>query len=201
MRQHNYADALPELRQASEFAPDNARYAYVYAIALNSIGAGASAMELLENTHKRHPTDRDTLLALVSISRDTGDFATALSHARELVALYPADMQLRVLVLDLRINGVRDRCSTVELSPTRSSQKVTQSAKTGVRLRQVETKHMQLHAHAADYADAFAEIDLRVAGRMDERDEDLARSGAGGPHVILHHRVAAGVAMFDPQPF
>jgi Flp pilus assembly protein TadD len=101
VRQHNYADALPELRQASEFAPDNARYAYVYAIALNSIGAGASAMELLENTHKRHPADRDTLLALVSIARDTGDFATALLHARELVTLYPTDMQLRMLVLDL----------------------------------------------------------------------------------------------------
>ena len=99
------------------------------------------------------------------------------------------------------INGVRVRCPTVELSPTRSPQKVTRSAKTGVRLRQVETKRMQLHAHAADDTDAFAEIDLRVAGRMDERDEDLARSGAGGPHVILHHRVAAGVAMFDPQPF
>jgi Flp pilus assembly protein TadD len=101
VRQHNYADALPELRQASEFAPDNARYAYVYAIALNSIGAGAWAMELLENTHKRHPADRDTLLALVSIARDTGDFATALLHARELVTLYPTDMQLRMLVMDL----------------------------------------------------------------------------------------------------
>jgi tetratricopeptide (TPR) repeat protein len=101
VRQHNYADALPELRQASEFAPDNARYAYVYAIALNSIGAGASAMELLENTHKRHPADRDTLLALVAIARETGEFATALTHARELVALYPTDMQLRMLVLDL----------------------------------------------------------------------------------------------------
>jgi Flp pilus assembly protein TadD len=101
VRQHNYADAISELRHASELAPDNARYAYVYAVALNSIGATASAMELLENTHKRHPTDRDTLLALVSISRDTGDFATALSHGRELVALYPADMQLRMLVLDL----------------------------------------------------------------------------------------------------
>jgi Flp pilus assembly protein TadD len=101
VRQHNYADAIPELRQASELAPDNARYAYVYAIALNSNGAGASAMELLENTHKRHPADRDTLLALVSIARETSDFATALTHARELVALYPTDMQLRILVLDL----------------------------------------------------------------------------------------------------
>jgi Flp pilus assembly protein TadD len=101
VRQHNYADAIPELRRASELAPDNARYTYVYAVALNSIGAGASAMELLENTHKRHPTDKDTLLALVSIARETGDFATALTHARELVALYPTDMQLRMLVLDL----------------------------------------------------------------------------------------------------
>jgi Flp pilus assembly protein TadD len=101
VRQHNYADALSELRQASELAPDNARYAYIYAIALNSIGAGASAMELLEDTHKRHPADRDTLLALVSIARYTGDFATALLHARELVTLYPTDMQLRMLVLDL----------------------------------------------------------------------------------------------------
>ena len=35
----NYAGALEQLRQASELAPDNARYAYVYAIALNSTGA------------------------------------------------------------------------------------------------------------------------------------------------------------------
>src|ERR1700693_4884484 len=87
--------------KASELAPDNARYAYVYAVALNSIGAGASALALLENTHKRHPADRDTLLALVSTARETGDFATALAHARELVALYPADTELRLLVLDL----------------------------------------------------------------------------------------------------
>jgi tetratricopeptide (TPR) repeat protein len=101
VRQHNYADAIPELRHASELAPDNARYAYVYAIALNSAGAQGQAMELLETTHKRHPADRDTLLALVSIARESGDFATALLHARELVALYPSDMQLRLLILDL----------------------------------------------------------------------------------------------------
>jgi Flp pilus assembly protein TadD len=107
VRQHNYADALPELRQASEFAPDNARYAYVYAIVLNSIGSQGEAMELLETTHKRHPADRDTLLAIVSIAQETGDFATALTHARELVTLYPTDMELRMLVLDLEKRQAR----------------------------------------------------------------------------------------------
>ena len=60
---------------------------------------------------------------------------------------------------------------------------------------------MQLHPHAADDADAFAEIDLGMAGRMGERDENLARPGAGDPHVILHDRIAAGKPAFDPQPF
>ncbi len=40
-----------------------------------------------------------------------------------------------------------------------------------------------------------------MARRMDEWHEDLARPGAGQADVILHHRVAAGKAMFEPQPF
>jgi Tfp pilus assembly protein PilF len=101
VRQHNYAEALGQLRQASELAPDNVRYAYVYAIALNSTGAVAQAMPLLERTHRQHPTDTDVLVALVSIARDNGDLATALRYARELAALHPADMQLRAMVQDL----------------------------------------------------------------------------------------------------
>jgi Flp pilus assembly protein TadD len=81
--------------------PDNARYAYVYAIALNSTGAPAEAMVLLERAHQQHPTDREILMALVSIERDTGDFAPALRHARELVMLDPADAHVRALVSDL----------------------------------------------------------------------------------------------------
>ncbi|WP_162180411.1 tetratricopeptide repeat protein [Methylocapsa aurea] len=107
VRRRNYAEALPELRKASELAPGNARYAYVYAIALNSIGAREPAMELLEQTHKRHPSDRDVLLALVSLARESGDLATALTHARELSALYPTDIQLRMLILDLEKRQAR----------------------------------------------------------------------------------------------
>ena len=101
VRQHDYPGALDLLRQASELAPDNARYAYVYAVALNSTGAVAEAMALLERAHQQHPADRDVLMALVSIARDQGDFATALLHARELVSLDPADPQLRTLLLEL----------------------------------------------------------------------------------------------------
>ena len=44
VRQHKYNEALEQLRRASELAPDNTRYAYVYAIALNSTGAPTEAM-------------------------------------------------------------------------------------------------------------------------------------------------------------
>lgn len=91
VRRHDYAGALDLLRPTHELAPDNARYAYVYGVALNSTGAHADAMALLEKAHQRHPSDRNILLALVSIARDNGD----LVHARELVSLDPSDTQLR----------------------------------------------------------------------------------------------------------
>jgi predicted CXXCH cytochrome family protein len=100
VRQHDPA-AMAELRQANELAPDNARYAYVYAVALNSTGADAPAMALLERTHQQHPADRNVLVALVSIAQRQGDQPTALRHARELAALEPNDEQVRRLVQQL----------------------------------------------------------------------------------------------------
>src|SRR5271166_5674003 len=81
VRQKNYVEALDQLRKATEFAPENARYAYVYAIALNSTGAPVEAMKLLEAAHERHPADRDILVALISMAQETGDLPTALGHA------------------------------------------------------------------------------------------------------------------------
>ena len=101
VRRHDYAGAKDLLQRAHELASDNARYAYVYAVALNSAGAHAEAMTLLEQTHRRHPADRDVLLALVSFARDSGDISTALLYAQQLVALYPTDPQLRSLLREL----------------------------------------------------------------------------------------------------
>ena len=100
VRKHDYPGALDLLRRAHELRPDNARYAYVYAVALNSSGAAGEAMALLELTHRQHPADRDVLMTLVSLARDKGDFADALGYARELLTLDPGDAQLRALVAE-----------------------------------------------------------------------------------------------------
>ncbi len=107
VRQRNYAGALPLLRQASELAPANPRYAYVYAIALNSTGATHQALTLLEQTHQGHPADRDVLGALVAIARASGDQAKALIYARALGALDPANPRLRQLINELDQQQVR----------------------------------------------------------------------------------------------
>ncbi len=103
VRQRDYPGALDLLRQTHELMPENTRYAYVYAVALNSTGSRDDAISLLERTHHRHPPDKDVLLALNSIARDKGDVANALLHAREFVTLYPSDAQFRGPAVGSRI--------------------------------------------------------------------------------------------------
>ena len=42
-----------------------------------------------------------------------------------------------------------------------------------MRMRQVEAEYIQLHPHVANEGDAFAKIDLRVARRTSEQNENL----------------------------
>ena len=95
VRQGRAADALPDFARASEIDPGNARYAYVHGVALNSAGRTDEALAVLEASQARHPADRDTLLALVTINRDAGRFAAALSWANRLVILDPQARPLR----------------------------------------------------------------------------------------------------------
>ena len=74
-----------------------ARYAYVYAVALNSAGRGDEAMTVLKESLARHPGDRDTLSALVSFSRDARDFQAALGFAERLAVIAPGDISLHAL--------------------------------------------------------------------------------------------------------
>lgn len=99
VRQHRPGDALAEIARAAEIDPGNARYAYIYVVALNSAGRTDDAIKTLEANHGRHPADRDTLLALVTINRDVGRNAAALTWADRLAAV---DASARSLVDQLR---------------------------------------------------------------------------------------------------
>jgi predicted CXXCH cytochrome family protein len=95
-------EALDELRHAAELEPERARYAYVYAVALNSAGRGPEAVALLKEILVRHPNDRDTLLALISFTRDASDIAAALEYAERLAKAFPGDPSVAALIEDLR---------------------------------------------------------------------------------------------------
>jgi Flp pilus assembly protein TadD len=95
VRQSRSPEAVAAIARAAEIDPDNARYAYIHGIALNSAGRSEDALEVLEASHARHPADRDTLLALVTINRDAGRLAAALTWADRLAAVDPQARTLR----------------------------------------------------------------------------------------------------------
>ena len=102
IRERRPADALDELRRATELEPDRSRYAYVYAVALQSSGRVDEAMKLLKENLTRHPGDRDTLQALLTYSRDSGNIGAALDYAEQLSHMTPNDPGLTRLTEDLR---------------------------------------------------------------------------------------------------
>jgi predicted CXXCH cytochrome family protein len=95
-------EAIAELSSAAELEPDRARYAYVYAIGLDSMGRRADAMQALKDNLARHRGDRDTLSALISFNRDAGDFASALLYAEQLAETDPNNAELKGLIETLR---------------------------------------------------------------------------------------------------
>ena len=62
----------------------------------------SEALAALKENLARHPGDRDTLLALISFSRDAGDVSTALEYAEQLAKIEPTDPELATLVQTLR---------------------------------------------------------------------------------------------------
>lgn len=100
VRQRRLDDAIVELTRAATLRP-TARNAYVLGIALHSSGQTARALDVLAVAQEQHPSDRDLLVALVTIERDRGGTAAARRHADALVALAPDDPGARRLRDDL----------------------------------------------------------------------------------------------------
>ena len=102
VRSKRLDEAVAELRHAAQLAPDQARYAYVHAVALHSAGRWAEALAVLKESITRHPEHRDTLLTLISFSRDAGDASSALEYAQRLARVVPSDPNIARLVEDLQ---------------------------------------------------------------------------------------------------
>jgi tetratricopeptide (TPR) repeat protein len=89
IRQQRLPDGVVELQRAAKLSPENPRYVYVYAVALNSTGKPQQAIMVLQGAHNAHPNDRDILSALVTFNRDAGNDKQAASYAEKLQALLP----------------------------------------------------------------------------------------------------------------
>jgi Flp pilus assembly protein TadD len=76
--------AVTALARAAELDPDNARYAYVHAVALDAAGNTAAAIDVLEEAYRRHPYDPEILAALASYARKAGDADRAERYAAQL---------------------------------------------------------------------------------------------------------------------
>jgi len=79
--------ALTELESAAVLEPGNARFVYVYAVALHSTGKPDLAIASLKKAFADHPNDRDILEALASFSSARGESTEAKKYADRLRTL------------------------------------------------------------------------------------------------------------------
>ena len=93
VRQGKKGAALAEFAAARKAAPAEARYAYLYALALHDAGRRAEAIRLLADAAKRSG-DRDVLLALAMYRSEGGDEAGAREALKGLAAVNPDDPAL-----------------------------------------------------------------------------------------------------------
>jgi Tfp pilus assembly protein PilF len=101
VRKTDKTSALQELALAAKLAPDNARYAYVYAIGLNSAGKHREALAVLKAANTRQPYNLDILSALISMQRESGDSKAALVYARKTAQVLPENKEIKQLIVEL----------------------------------------------------------------------------------------------------
>jgi Flp pilus assembly protein TadD len=102
IRQKRYDDAIEELKRAAEFEPGQPRYAYVYAVALQSAGQISKARQILEQALSTSPSNTEILTELLREALQAREFEDALRYAKRLSALVPGNPSLARLVAQLK---------------------------------------------------------------------------------------------------
>jgi tetratricopeptide (TPR) repeat protein len=101
VRQQRHDEALNELRLAAGQQLDNARFAYVYAVALNSLGRQQAAVDYLADVRQEFPGEFDISWALATMLRDLGRTEDARLIAMELAEIYPGVQAVQNLLMAL----------------------------------------------------------------------------------------------------
>jgi predicted CXXCH cytochrome family protein len=102
IRQQQTANAINDLARAASLAPESRRYQYVYAVALQSVGDIDKALEVLQASLERNPSDLEVLYALVTFNRDAGRKPPALKYAKQLQSMLPENPDITKLVQSLQ---------------------------------------------------------------------------------------------------
>ena len=98
-------EVLGELERATMLEPGNARFAYVYAVALHSAGKAEAAIAKLKKEILAHPNDRNILEALASFHEARGERGLAKQYTDRLQELSERDKQPTVLPTQSRKEG------------------------------------------------------------------------------------------------
>ena len=98
--------ALEELKRATELAPANPRFAYVYAIALDEAGRTQEALPILEAAASRDAGNTELLVALVQYHAKLGQGEVATAWLDKLAAVAPNDPAVGQLRESLKLERV-----------------------------------------------------------------------------------------------
>ncbi|MDP3877034.1 MAG: tetratricopeptide repeat protein [Methylobacter sp.] len=101
VRKADKAAALIELAEAAKLAPENARYAYVYAVGLHSADNIKQALAVLKDADAQHPFNLEILNSLISMHLEVQDNKAALVYAKKALEALPGNAQIKQLVDEL----------------------------------------------------------------------------------------------------
>jgi lipopolysaccharide biosynthesis regulator YciM len=86
VRNKEKAKALNSLKKAYTMEPDNARFAYVYAVALGETNA-KEAVVVLESVYPKHTGDMQVVSGLVYYTKQIGESEKSVEFEKKLKAL------------------------------------------------------------------------------------------------------------------
>lgn len=101
VRQQRRDEARSQLEQAQQLAPNEARYAFALALALQSQAPG-KALALVQRSLAQHPNDANLLWLAAAYSLARGEPAAAAAHAERLLQVDPGSRQARALLQQAR---------------------------------------------------------------------------------------------------